>query len=112
MRINDWSSDVCSSDLAGELRRALAAFGQPIGNGIRRGEAAGREIIGPAERTRPAFARPLLEPERREIGLVDVLDKLFFLIRPNRLLSIGEARRKPRIEKAPLLGQCADPDSA
>src|SRR3546814_13555241 len=64
---------------AGELRRALAAFGQPIGNGIRRGEAAGCEIIGPAERTRPAFARPLLEPDRREIGLVDVLDKLFFL---------------------------------
>ncbi len=59
---------------AGELCGPLAAPGQPRGDGIGRGEAAGGEIIGPAEGARPALARPLLEAEGREVGLADMVD--------------------------------------
>src|SRR3546814_18946213 len=45
MRISDWSSDVCSSDLGGNDGRALAAFEQPGDVGLARGLGFGVEAV-------------------------------------------------------------------
>src|SRR3546814_9010946 len=53
MRISDWSSDVCSSDLALEqhLHRVQGASGQPVAHGQRTSQgslgtlAGGREMV-------------------------------------------------------------------
>src|SRR3546814_4598725 len=54
MRISDWSSDVCSSDLGHEIDKA----------------AAGRDDADPARaQRRDADVAALLNPERIEIGI-------------------------------------------
>src|SRR3546814_5901943 len=45
MRISDWSSDVCSSDVGGNDGRALAAFEQPGDVGLARGLGFGVEAV-------------------------------------------------------------------
>src|SRR3546814_10831489 len=51
MRIRDWSSDVCSSDLAGELD-----LGQPLGGGDVAVQAGGDEAGGEAVLEREGLA--------------------------------------------------------
>src|SRR3546814_3255582 len=79
MRISDWSSDVCSSDLQGEEadRRLIDAdLGQPIGQGGEREQQrqAAREaheendddpaVAIDREGTQPVAARPCCRPRR------------------------------------------------
>src|SRR3546814_1405861 len=52
MRISDWSSDVCSSDLAGRERHLCPA------RFLNGGEASGRSFIGRSEMRSSAFAQP------------------------------------------------------
>src|SRR3546814_15422212 len=54
MRISDWSSDVCSSDLACRLDRAVL---RPAARGRRRGAAADRRQGGAARQVREAVGR-------------------------------------------------------
>src|SRR3546814_19490604 len=64
MRISDWSSDVCSSDLEGEKRIRPAAFGAAD----RRGEPTEAfQRFGPARRGEVRGA------ELQEIGIVGVI---------------------------------------
>src|SRR3546814_5275455 len=60
MRISDWSSDVCSSDLVFETRR-LQIFG--TGSSDERNDAGGaRHVI---ERSKVAIIASVIEPEAR-----------------------------------------------
>src|SRR3546814_5496386 len=43
MRISDWSSDVCSSDLTVDLRRNLGKRGPPLGGGQQENGGAGEK---------------------------------------------------------------------
>src|SRR3546814_12419157 len=83
MRISDWSSDVCSSDLARPgARRGLRQHGpaQPGGAGLGArsadaGGAAVRQVAihghregNPRRRTRPQSAEPGQRSEERRVG--------------------------------------------
>src|SRR3546814_2877178 len=66
MRISDWSSDVCSSDLAGDLVAQLEVVGQPLrvqGAGLDRGahRAAGLAVVA-------AVAEFALSGQRLDVG--------------------------------------------
>src|SRR3546814_15259973 len=74
MRISDWSSDVCSSDLVGEVGiAALPLVGAP-------GEGLGAPVVGqvvvaavPAPFLRPSFQQPANDVLRVELVHVDGL---------------------------------------
>src|SRR3546814_10415820 len=71
MRISDWSSDVCSSDLAGKARRRLGAerlLGEDVDGGT--AEMAGAQALGERRLVDHATARGVDEqrarPQRRQ----------------------------------------------
>src|SRR3546814_8040631 len=66
MRISDWSSDVCSSDLFVEHDTGRACGGIAPARGIDHDEGVvGDDQIGPGARPRRAFDEALRSEERR-----------------------------------------------
>src|SRR3546814_17833430 len=67
MRISDWSSDVCSSDLAGQGRRGIHHARWPQGAG---GAGDGPHLHGPPRRSvcRGRWRIAEVRPEERSVG--------------------------------------------
>src|SRR3546814_5082263 len=84
MRIGDWSSDVCSSDLLAELAESISQRGviQPI---IVRPQGGGYQIIAGERRWRaaqraqlhriPAIVRDFNDAETMEIALIENIQR-------------------------------------
>src|SRR3546814_9104325 len=63
MRISDWSSDVCSSDLAGATHFLISPFGAvELGNAIRFTERYARRLGSTSRRTRDFDTRAAEAP--------------------------------------------------
>src|SRR3546814_8397548 len=96
MRISDWSSDVCSSDLIGEHRRGLADRGHVADE--RRGDAP----VGPYLHLRRQFG---IAPDE-DVELVERADDVLLA---GYLLLGDEGRRRqlrPIAPRAPRQRQC------
>src|SRR3546814_10268726 len=89
MRISDWSSDVCSSDLIGDFRPAMPGIDAPQScRAVHDLAAVGATIIHAArarEQARRALELPIgreRHPERIECGAVADLDHQTYLSLP------------------------------
>src|SRR3546814_9280541 len=127
MRISDWSSDVCSSDLGADYDLAVAK--PQARNGVvgrRSGEVANRNAVRdsrqPLGRLRPGGAGDPLQPLRRDhepvrggeaepaIEVPARLQLLRFVL-VEAVLMMDERRapeaivRHHRIERAPIIGE-------
>src|SRR3546814_2262811 len=87
MRISDWSSDVCSSDLAAALRRAPRDLAATLRSGE---QAAGGRAAGDRRRRRRSGGRPDLDRRAAPVQEGRVL-------LPDR--GRGRDGRKPRSEE-------------
>src|SRR3546814_14336952 len=99
MRISDWSSDVCSSDLAsggGRHRGARRRDGGECGRGLSRHQAGGQFVIPPAVPARaidaPNFSTSRFRAEREADWLAfDLLLTKLEKKGPTPLTKIGTA---------------------
>src|SRR3546814_10639595 len=98
MRISDWSSDVCSSDLGLELPRAAvgAATGR-VGEHDLGGEGGARDPVGPGEE-HPGGERRL---QRRGRGIgTDVLHEVELRSEHRALVVEGHAGQAVLVERS------------
>src|SRR3546814_19099735 len=63
MRISDWSSDVCSSDLHPKLGQAIAVVAKAKGGGL----LAEAEILAACRRALPLYMVPTLVVQRPQL---------------------------------------------
>src|SRR3546814_13948713 len=91
MRISDWSSDVCSSDLLGRNHDAVVAFGKTIALDDGAADAYFYRAHSFAEMGR--FAEAVADLDKA-IEL-DPFDDWAFLSRGDAFLELGEAERAP-----------------
>src|SRR3546814_10283554 len=95
MRISDWSSDVCSSDLLGRLTVRSPLFGFPLYLEKSGMVAPGVALVGDAaHRVHPLAGQGL------NLGLADVEDLLRILNAKEDYRSVGDIRVLHRYRRA------------
>src|SRR3546814_18196013 len=96
MRISDWSSDVCSSDLSEDDLKTLIAFFR-----ARRGPAVGFRLRDPLD---DSSAAPGDEPDAADqwLGTGDGIQPRFALVKPHGLSAAPPTRRITRPLSGPL----------
>src|SRR3546814_6112251 len=68
MRISDWSSDVCSSDLTSDLGRAAASHLRPMNHHISNTNHISEDANGRADQTSHHRGRGAGRSEERRVG--------------------------------------------